>query len=551
MRAARLTATLTPDARRVARARPDRGVRPRRLARAARARSAWAPSSRSPPTWRCSSARRGCWPAWWSPAQLARAGVERVYELIDSQPDVERRPDAIDVPDGPLGVELDDVQLRLRAQRTGARRGLAARSRPARRSRWSARRARASRRSRCCCPGSTRCTGRVRRPLGAPSTCGELGWPPCAAPWAWCSRRRSCSPTRSGPTSPTDARTPPTSRCAAAARAAEARRVHLRAAAGLRHPGRRARPDAVRRPTPARSRWPGRCCPTRACSCSTTPRPRLTPPPRRPSTPPCVGSPPQRTTLAHRAPPLHARAGRPDRGARRRPGRRRRHRSGAHQPLRAVPCAARRPRRGDRRASRRRIDVRRGPGPDGITPQLWPGAPRRPQDASDGTTAQTRPARCAAALWPQLGGIRPTPELLAAVAALPPATAQPDLHGADPTAPDPDFRLRRLLRPVRWRWLPHRDPGGGSTRWRPWRSRRWAASAVDDGITAACARLLGIAVAVGLGVVAVRLGRIAAADRDHRPCRRDAALPAAGAQLRAPAAARPRLLRARARPAGS
>nr|WP_156050470.1 ABC transporter ATP-binding protein [Allokutzneria albata] len=43
--------------------------------------------------------------------QLARAGVERVYELIDSQPEVREAPDAVDVPDGPLAVELDEVRF--------------------------------------------------------------------------------------------------------------------------------------------------------------------------------------------------------------------------------------------------------------------------------------------------------------------------------------------------------------------------------------------------------------------------------------------------------
>jgi ATP-binding cassette subfamily B protein len=44
-------------------------------------------------------------------AQLARAGVERVHELIDSQPDVVDAPDAVDVPAGPVGVELDGVSF--------------------------------------------------------------------------------------------------------------------------------------------------------------------------------------------------------------------------------------------------------------------------------------------------------------------------------------------------------------------------------------------------------------------------------------------------------
>ena len=49
-----------------------------------------------------------------------------------------------------------------------------------------------------------------------------------------------------------------------------------------------------------------------------------------------------------------------------------------------------------------------------------------------------------------LAGGPPTPELLAQVRKLPPATEVPVLHGEDPRAPDPAFRLARLLRPVRW-----------------------------------------------------------------------------------------------------
>ncbi|MGH3910695.1 MAG: ABC transporter transmembrane domain-containing protein, partial [Pseudonocardiaceae bacterium] len=44
-------------------------------------------------------------------AQLARAGVDRVYELIDSQPEVRDAPDAVDVPEGPLAVQLDGVRF--------------------------------------------------------------------------------------------------------------------------------------------------------------------------------------------------------------------------------------------------------------------------------------------------------------------------------------------------------------------------------------------------------------------------------------------------------
>ncbi|WP_432847368.1 ABC transporter ATP-binding protein [Amycolatopsis sp. CA-161197] len=44
-------------------------------------------------------------------AQLTRAGAERVYELIDAQPDVVDSPDARPLPEGPLGVELEDVKF--------------------------------------------------------------------------------------------------------------------------------------------------------------------------------------------------------------------------------------------------------------------------------------------------------------------------------------------------------------------------------------------------------------------------------------------------------
>ncbi|MGH3962243.1 MAG: ABC transporter ATP-binding protein, partial [Pseudonocardiaceae bacterium] len=98
------------------------------------------------------------------------------------------------------------------------------------------------------------------------------------------------------------------------------------------------------------------------------------------------------------------------------------------------------------------------PGPDGVTAQLWPpGAPTETTDGSNGSSQSTQPARSAAGdvrggMSSMVGSVGPTPELFAAVAALPPATAQVHLDGTDPTAPDPNFRLGRLLRPVRG-WL--------------------------------------------------------------------------------------------------
>ncbi len=100
------------------------------------------------------------------------------------------------------------------------------------------------------------------------------------------------------------------------------------------------------------------------------------------------------------------------------------------------------------------------PGPDGITAQLWPpDAPAEAPDGSPGSSRSTQPAqsvRSAAGdvrggMSSMVGSVGPTPELLAAVAALPPATAQVRIEGTDPAAPDPNFRLGRLLRPVRGR----------------------------------------------------------------------------------------------------
>jgi ATP-binding cassette, subfamily B, bacterial len=93
------------------------------------------------------------------------------------------------------------------------------------------------------------------------------------------------------------------------------------------------------------------------------------------------------------------------------------------------------------------------PGPDGWTPELWPvdveeeaGSTRTPE-VSIG--APRRGGVSGGRISGALNGAPPTPDLLARVAALPPATEEPVLRGEDPTAPDPGFRLRRLLKPVR------------------------------------------------------------------------------------------------------
>lgn len=86
------------------------------------------------------------------------------------------------------------------------------------------------------------------------------------------------------------------------------------------------------------------------------------------------------------------------------------------------------------------------PGPDGTTPQLWPD----PEPEVVGAGSAKALAAAAANPWPGADALPPTPELVAAVQALPPATDTPHLPGIDPTEADPRFRLGTLLRPVRW-----------------------------------------------------------------------------------------------------
>ncbi|MPZ79135.1 MAG: ATP-binding cassette domain-containing protein [Actinophytocola sp.] len=98
------------------------------------------------------------------------------------------------------------------------------------------------------------------------------------------------------------------------------------------------------------------------------------------------------------------------------------------------------------------------PGPHGWTPALWPDEVDEPVASARAVAAAIGAPRGGAgargggrggAMTGALSGTPPTPELLNRVAALPPADEQPRLRGEDPMAPDPGFRLRGLLRPVR------------------------------------------------------------------------------------------------------
>jgi ATP-binding cassette subfamily B protein len=101
----------------------------------------------------------------------------------------------------------------------------------------------------------------------------------------------------------------------------------------------------------------------------------------------------------------------------------------------------------------------------GVTPALWqrPDAPdprlRSPRAGAGAATGAGRRGGLGGGgmggggmgggMSAMLGGLPPTPELVAAVDALPPATATPGVDEAAVAAPDPAFRLGRYLRPLR------------------------------------------------------------------------------------------------------
>ncbi|MDF3049572.1 MAG: Xenobiotic-transporting ATPase Peptide-transporting ATPase, partial [Pseudonocardia sp.] len=144
----------------------------------------------------------------------------------------------------------------------------------------------------------------------------------------------------------------------------------------------------------------------------------------------------------------------------------------------------------------------------GVTPELWPAEPAPGATATDASAARRAPTS-GGHIADMAGGMPATPELLAAVDALPPASDRPRLAGEDPAAPDPGFRLARLLRPVRGLLaltivLVSMD--ALATLAFPTVARY----AVDAGITAQSSEALRTAVLIGLGIVAVGWAVVAA-----------------------------------------
>ncbi|WP_370934348.1 ABC transporter ATP-binding protein [Amycolatopsis sp. cg13] len=92
------------------------------------------------------------------------------------------------------------------------------------------------------------------------------------------------------------------------------------------------------------------------------------------------------------------------------------------------------------------------PGADGTTAVLWPHDERDEVDALAEAARSRGGTPGGGSGFAGSGGadVPPTPELLEGVRRLPPATDRPRLSDVDVTAPDPGFRLSRILRPVRW-----------------------------------------------------------------------------------------------------
>jgi ATP-binding cassette subfamily B protein len=143
----------------------------------------------------------------------------------------------------------------------------------------------------------------------------------------------------------------------------------------------------------------------------------------------------------------------------------------------------------------------------GVTPALWPDLPADEDPGAYRIGQRGGSGRGGAPgggghVGDMVGGLPPTPELLAAVDALPPAVDTPRLPGEDPTAADPGFRLGRLLRPVRG-LLALTILLVGLDALTTLAFPTVARYAVDAGITARAPDVLRTAVLLGLGIVAV------------------------------------------------
>ena len=269
-------------------------------------------------------------------AQLARAGVERVYDLVDSQPDVVDPTSPEALPDGPLSVELDGVTFgysrrepvldaRVAARRAGGDAGTGGHGRVGQVDRRAAAAAVLRPAGRRAAPRWRAAAGAAARRPAARARAGVRGGVPVL--------RHDPGQHRLRPPGRHRRRGPRGGPCGAGP---SVRRV---AARGLRHARRRAGAHALRWAAAADRAGPRRADrPARPRARRRHLRGRHGHRGGHPRDPP----PPDGRAhhAARRAPPVDARARRPDRGARRRPRGRRGHRGRAGRAVPAVPRAA-------------------------------------------------------------------------------------------------------------------------------------------------------------------------------------------------------------------
>ena len=183
------------------------------------------------------------------------AALDKIFELLDEEPDLVDAPDAIELAALRGEIRFDDVVFRYGGEDGRGAVPTSTLHVP---------------------PGQTvalvgatgagkstfaKLVARFYDPTDGPrcsstaTTCATSAPPRCARRWGSCRRRRSCSAARSARTSPSAARTRRARRSRPPARAVGARRVHRGARARLRHRGRRARRRSSRPASASSSRF--------------------------------------------------------------------------------------------------------------------------------------------------------------------------------------------------------------------------------------------------------------------------------------------------------